>query len=90
MAGNVSVFLLDRHRDDFGASLDEKAGKAMSAMANLHLELTTAMEHVADKLREATENGWGETMEATCLTSIEILQVCANAFAEIREASNGN
>ncbi len=62
----------------------------MSAMANLHLELTTAMEHVADKLKEATENGWGEIMEATCLTSIEILQVCANAFAEIREASNGD
>lgn len=65
----------------------------MSAMSNLHLELTTAMEHVAEKLRQATADGWGETMEATCLTSIEILQVCADAFAQIRElseASNGN
>lgn len=65
----------------------------MSAMANLHLELTTAMEHVADKLKEAVADGWGETMEATCLTSIELLQICANAFQQIREVSesaNGN
>ena len=65
----------------------------MSAMSNLHLELTTAMNHVADKLREATQDGWGDTMEATCLTSIELLQICADAFAQIREVSesvNGN
>ena len=62
----------------------------MSAMSNLHLELTTAMEHVADKLKEAVADGTGEMMEAICLTSIEILQVCANALAEIREASNGD
>lgn len=59
----------------------------MSAMSNLHLQLTTAMNHVADKLYEATEDGWGETMEATCLTSIELLQICADALAEIRGAS---
>lgn len=60
----------------------------MSAMNNLHLQLTTAMNHVADKLREATEDGWGETMEATCITSIELLQICADAFAQVRESSN--
>lgn len=59
----------------------------MSAMSNLHLELSTAMNHIADKLKEATEDGWGETMEATCLTSIELLQVCADAFAQVREMS---
>ena len=62
----------------------------MSAMSNLHLQLTTAMNHIADKLREATDDGSGEVMEATCHTAIELLQVCANAFAQIREASNGN
>ena len=59
----------------------------MSAMSNLHLELTIAMEHVADKLRQATNDGSGEIMEATCNTAIELLQVCADAFAQIREAS---
>lgn len=59
----------------------------MSAMSNLHLELSTAMNHIADKLKEATEDGWGETMEATCLTSIELLQVCADVFAQVREMS---
>lgn len=62
----------------------------MSAMSNLHLQLTTAMNHIADKLREATDDGSGEVMEATCHTSIELLQVCADAFAQIREASNGD
>lgn len=61
----------------------------MSAMSNLHLQLTTAMNHIADKLREATGDGSGEIMEATCHTSIELLQVCADAFAQIREASEG-
>ena len=60
----------------------------MSAMSNLHLQLTTAMNHVADKLREATEDGGGEILEATCMTAIEILQVCADALAQIREGSN--
>lgn len=62
----------------------------MSAMSNLHLQLTTAMNHIADKLREATDDGGGEVMEATCHTAIELLQVCANAFQEIREVSNGD
>lgn len=61
----------------------------MSAMSNLHLQLTTAMNHTADKLREATNDGSGEVLEATCMTAIEILQICANALAEIREASEG-
>lgn len=61
----------------------------MSAMSNLHTELTIAMLHTADKLREAAEDGWGDTMEATCNTSIELLQICANAFAEIRTMSKG-
>jgi len=52
----------------------------MSAMSNLHLQLTIAMEHTADKLREATNDGSGEIMEATCNTAIELLQVCANAM----------
>lgn len=61
----------------------------MSAMSNLHLELTIAMNHVADKLHQATKDGWGETMEATCNVAIELLQVCADAFAQIREMSEG-
>lgn len=61
----------------------------MSAMSNLHLELTTAMNHIADKLREATDNGDGAIMEATCNTAIELLEVCSNAFAQVREASEG-
>lgn len=65
--------------------MDETSGEAMSAMSNLHLELSTAMNHIADKLKEATDDGWGETMEATCNTAIELLQVCADAFAQIRE-----
>jgi hypothetical protein len=69
--------------------MDEASGEAMSAMSNLHLELTTAMNHIADKLREATEDGWGETMEATCNVSIELLQICADAFAQVREMSEG-
>lgn len=59
----------------------------MSAMSNLHLELTIAMEHVADKLRQATDDGSGEVMEATCNTAIELLQVCADALAYVREGS---
>ena len=62
----------------------------MSAMSNLHLELTIAMEHVADKLRQATDDGTGEVMEATCNVAIELLQVCSNALAQVREASDGN
>ena len=61
----------------------------MSAMSNLHLELTTAMNHIADKLHQATEDGSGEIMEATCNVAIELLQVCADAFAQVREASEG-
>ena len=86
----LSVLVLDRSRFDYRASLDEKE-YAMSAMSNLHLQLTIAMEHTADKLREATNDGSGEIMEATCNTAIELLQICANAFAEVREgSSNGN
>ena len=59
----------------------------MSAMSNLHAELSTAMTHVADKLNEAVADGWGETMEATCHVAIELLQVCANAFEQIRTMS---
>lgn len=61
----------------------------MSAMGNLYLQLITAMTHTADKLREAVEKDCPETMEATCYTSIELLQVCANAFTQVREASEG-
>lgn len=89
LAGDVPVLLLDWNRIDFGTSLDEEAGEAMSAMSNLHLELTIAMNHVADKLHQATEDGWGETMEATCNVAIELLQVCADAFAQIREMNEG-
>ena len=61
----------------------------MSAMSNLHLELSNAMTHVANKLNEAVADGWGDTMEATCQVAIEYLEICANAFAQIREASEG-
>lgn len=88
LAGDVPVLLLDWNCNDFGTSLDEKEC-TMSAMSNLHLELTIAMNHVADKLHQATEDGWGETMEATCNVAIELLQVCADAFAQIREMSEG-
>ena len=86
----LSVLVLDRSRFDYRASLDEKE-YAMSAMSNLHLQLTIAMEHTADKLREATNDGSGEIMEATCNTAIELLEICANAFAQVRQgSSNGN
>lgn len=61
----------------------------MSAMSNFHLELTTAMEHIAGKLKDAVRDGSGEIMEATCYTSIELLQICADALTQIREASEG-
>jgi len=59
----------------------------MSAMKNLFIELTTAMEHTAKKLTEATESGDADIMEATCNVSIEFLQICANAFEQIRTMS---
>jgi hypothetical protein len=90
MASNLSVCLLDFNRFGNRASLDEKEYE-MSAMSNLHLELTTAMNHIATKLVEATDDGSGEIMEATCNTAIELLQICADAFAYVREGvSNGN
>ena len=90
LEGICPVLVLDRSCFDYCFTLDEKE-YAMSAMSNLHLQLTIAMEHTADKLREATNDGSGEIMEATCNTAIELLQVCANAFAEVREgSSNGN
>jgi hypothetical protein len=90
LEGICPVLVLDRSCFDYRSTLDEKE-YAMSAMSNLHLQLTIAMEHTADKLREATNDGSGEIMEATCNTAIELLQVCANAFAEVREgSSNGN
>jgi len=88
LAGNGPVLLLDRNFIGLSSSLDEKE-YTMSAMSNLHLQLTTAMNHTADKLRDATADGSGEVLEATCMTAIEILQICANALAEIREASEG-
>ena len=90
MASNLSVCLLDFNRNGNRSSLDEKE-YAMSAMSNLHLELTTAMNHVAGKLQEATEDGSGEIMEATCNTAIDLLKICADALAFVREgASNGD
>ena len=84
------VLVLDRSCFDYRSTLDEKE-YAMSAMKNLFIELTTAMEHTAKKLTEATESGDADIMEATCNVSIEFLQICANAFAEVREgSSNGN
>lgn len=62
----------------------------MSAMSNLHLELTSAMTHTANKLLEAVEDGSGEIMEATCNIAMEYLKICADAMAEIREASEGS
>lgn len=59
----------------------------MSAMSNLHLELTSAMTHTANKLLEAVEDGSGEILEATCNVGIEYLQICADALRQIREAS---
>ena len=86
----LSVLVLDRSRFDYRASLDEKE-YAMSAMKNLFIELTTAMEHTSKKLTEATESGDADIMEATCNVSIEFLQICADAFAQVREgSSNGN
>ncbi len=61
----------------------------MSAMKNLFIELTTAMEHTSKKLTEATESGDADIMEATCNVSIEFLQICADAFKQVREASEG-
>jgi hypothetical protein len=49
------------------------------------------MEHTAKKLTEATESGDADIMEATCNVSIEFLQICADAFAQVRQgSSNGN
>jgi hypothetical protein len=91
LEGILSVLVLDNHRDLSSHSLDEESGEAMSAMKNLFIELTTAMEHTSKKLTEATESGDADIMEATCNVSIEFLQICANAFAQVREgSSNGN
>jgi hypothetical protein len=89
LASDGAVLFLDCTCNVSCSSMDEASGEAMSAMSNLHLELTTAMNHIADKLREATEDGWGETKEATCNVSIELLQICADAFAQVREMSEG-
>jgi hypothetical protein len=90
LEGILSVLVLDNHRDLSSHSLDE--GKCqMSAMKNLFIELTTAMEHTSKKLTEATESGDADIMEATCNVSIEFLQICADAFAQVRQgSSNGN
>ena len=86
----LSVLVLDRSCFDYCGSLDEEE-YAMSAMKNLFIELTTAMNHTANKLTEATQSGDADIMEATCNVSIEFLQICADAFAQVREgANNGN
>jgi hypothetical protein len=86
-----SVLVLDNSFLGHCSSLDEASGEAMSAMKNLFIELTTAMEHTSKKLTEATESGDADIMEATCNVSIEFLQICAYAFAQVRQgSSNGN
>jgi hypothetical protein len=89
LEGILSVLVLDNHRDLSSHSLDEESGEAMSAMSNLHFELCRAMTHTANKLTEAVVDGSGEILEATCNVAIEYLEICADAFKQVREASEG-
>ncbi len=47
------------------------------------------MTHTANKLTEAVVDGSGEILEATCNVAIEYLEICADAFKQVREASEG-
>lgn len=88
MEGHIAICNLVSHRSDNLTYLAEEE-HLMSAMSNLHLELTSAMTHTANKLLEAVEDGSGEILEATCNVAMEYLQICADALRQVREASEG-